>query len=376
MSTLADRVADRDLQTVDMPINMGPQHPSTHGVFRMLLTVDGERVVDVEPVIGYLHRGTEKLCEVNRYLQCIVLMDRLDYVSALNNELAYVMAVEKLMGIEVPERAEYIRVIMCELNRLASHFMFYGAFGEDIGLSTPFLYGFRERERLQLIFEEVTGARMNHNWFRIGGLKEDVPPNFVERINETLPLIEQGIADCDSLLTENEIFVERTRGIGVISATDAIDYGLSGPVLRGSGVSFDVRTALPYSVYDRFDFAVPLGTDGDVYDRYSVRLEEMRQSVRIVRQAIDQLPDGPILAKMPKSIRPPAGETFVGVENPRGDFAVYLVSHGGNTPYRVKTRGPSFCNLMGLRHLLRDAYVADAVVILGSLDIVLGEVDR
>lgn len=372
MSTLIER----PLQTVDMPINMGPQHPSTHGVFRMLLTVDGEKVVDVEPVIGYLHRGTEKLCEVNRYLQCVVLMDRLDYVSAFNNELAYCLAVERLMGVEVPERAEYVRVILCELNRLASHFMFYGAFGEDIGLSTPFLYGFRERERLQLIFEEVTGARMNHNWFRIGGLKEDVPPDFVARVEETLDQVERGIAECDALLTKNEIFLERSRGIGVISATDALDYSLTGPALRASGVNYDVRKALPYSVYDRFDFDVPLGTDGDVYDRYMVRIEEMRQSVRIARQAIAGLPGGPIIAKMPKSIRPPAGEAFAGVENPRGDFAVYLISHGGNTPYRVKLRGPSFCNLMGLRHLLRDAYVADAVVILGSLDIVLGEVDR
>lgn len=364
------------LQTVDLPVNMGPAHPATHGVFRMLLTIDGERIVDVEPVIGYLHRGVEKLCENKGYRQGVVMMDRMDYVSPFNNELPLVLAAEKLMNIEPPERAQYIRVIMCELNRLASHVFFFGAFGSDAGALTPFLFGFRERERIQQIFEAVSGSRMNHNYLRIGGLGYDVPEFFAKMVSETLPVVARGIEECDRLLSTNEIFLARARGVGVISAEDAIDYGLSGPVLRASGVAEDIRRTDPYLVYDRFAFDIPIGSNGDTFDRYILRIAEMRQSLRIIEQAVNELPDGPFMGPLPKAFRPAANEVYVRCENPRGEIGIYLVSDGSLRPYRVKVRGPSFCNLMALRHLLRDAYVADAVVIGGSLDIVLGEVDR
>jgi NADH-quinone oxidoreductase subunit D len=365
------------LETVDLPVNMGPAHPATHGVFRMLLTIDGERIVDVEPIIGYLHRGVEKLCENKGYRQGVVMMDRMDYVSPFNNELPLVLAAEKLLNIKVPERAQYIRVIMCELNRIASHIFFYGAFGSDVGALTPFLFGFRERERIQQIFEAVSGSRMNHNYLRIGGLGYDVPDHFEKMVRETLPLVARGIDDCDRLLTENEVFRVRTKGVGMISAEDAIDYGLSGPMLRASGVAEDIRRTDPYLVYDRIEFAVPVGENGDTYDRYILRIAEMRESLRIITQALDQMPkEGPYMGSLPKAMRPPPGEVYVRCENPRGEIGIYMVSDGTLRPYRVKVRGPSFCNLMALRHLLRDAYVADAVVIGGSIDIVLGEVDR
>ncbi|MCL6649994.1 MAG: NADH-quinone oxidoreductase subunit D [Chloroflexi bacterium] len=363
-------------EQLDLTVNMGPQHPSTHGVFRMLLQVDGERVVGVEPFIGYLHRGSEKLCEVETYRQIIPLFDRLDYLSAFNNELAFVMAVEKLLGVSVPERAEYIRVILCELNRVASHLMFYGAYGIDTGAMTPFMFGFRERERIQHLFESVSGARMMHNYFRPGGLNMDVPDDFADHLRALLPVLERGLREADQLLSKNEIFLARTRGIGVISAEDAIRWSLSGPMLRASGVAEDVRRSEPYSVYDRFEFAIPVGDQGDCYDRYLVRLLEIEQSLRIIRQAIDQLPSGPVMGNVPKVIRPPAGECYVRCENPRGELGVYLVSTGERRPYRVKVRGPSFVNLSAIQQLLLGSYVADAVVILGSIDIVLGEVDR
>jgi NADH-quinone oxidoreductase subunit D len=364
-------------EPVEMLLNMGPQHPSTHGVFRMVLWVDGEKIVDVEPHIGYLHRGSEKLCEGEQYHQVVTLFDRMDYIANFNNELVFCRAVEKLMGLTVPERAEYVRVILCELNRIASHLLFVATMGLDAGAMTPSMFCFRGRERVQSVFEAVSGARMMHNYFRVGGLKEDLPDNFEELIAELLPLLREDVGESDRLLTFNEIFLARLKGIGSISAEDAIDFGLTGPCLRASGVDYDLRKAEPYSVYDRFEFDVPVGLDGDSWDRHYVRIQEMYESLRIVEQALEQIPAGTVTSALGRRlIRPPRGEVYVRAENPRGELGVYLVSDGTDKPYRVKVRPPSFCNLSALKHLLRDSWLADAVVVLGSLDIVLGEVDR
>ena len=362
--------------TIDLMVNMGPQHPSTHGVFRIVLWIDGERIVRAEPHIGYLHRGSEKLCEGEPYGQIITLFDRLDYVANLNCELAFCLTVEKLMSLEIPDRADYIRVILCELNRIASHMLFYGVYGLDAGAMTPILYGFRERERIQSLFESVTGARMMHNYIRVGGVKEDLPKDFDRRMGVLMDQLKRGIEECDELLSNNEMFIARTKGIGAIDARDAIDFGVTGPSLRASGVLEDVRISEPYSIYDRFDFGIPIGTYGDCWDRYYVRVEEMRQSLGIIDQAMQQMEPGPVMAKVRRIARPPKGEVYMRTESPRGDFGVYIVSDGSDKPYRVKVRAPSFANLQALRHLLRNAYVADAVVILGSIDIILGEVDR
>lgn len=366
------------LESVDIMVNMGPQHPSTHGVFRMVLWVDGERIVEAEPHIGYLHRGTEKLCEGELYPQIITLFDRLDYIGNYNMELAFCATVEKIMGITVPDRAEYIRVILCELNRISSHMLFYGTMGLDAGAMTPIMYGFRERERIQNLFEATSGARMMHNYFRIGGLREDPPDDFAERVAGILPALARGIEEGDKLLTYNEVFLARSRGIGVLSGQEALDYGMTGPSLRASGIPDDIRVIEPYSVYDRFDFDIPVGNNGDTWDRYAMRVEEMRQSLRIVQQALEQMPDnGPIKAAGVRSIpRPPKGEVYFRSETPRGEMGVYLVSDGSDKPYRLKVRPPSFANLQALRPMLQGVYIADAVMILGSLDIVLGEVDR
>ena len=369
------RTDDR-ADAIDMMVNMGPQHPSTHGVFRLVIWVDGERIVRSEPHIGYLHRGSEKLCEGEQYGQIITLFDRLDYVANLNCELAVCMAAEKLMGVAPPERAEYIRVILCELNRVASHMLFYGVYGLDAGAMTPVLYGFRERERVQALFEAVTGARMMHNYIRIGGVNEDLPADFGARMGVLLDQLERGVEECDGLLSQNEMFLARTKGVGAISAAEAIDLGVTGPALRACGVAEDVRVSEPYSIYDRFDFGVPVGKYGDCWDRYYVRIEEMRQSLSIIRQAMRDLPEGDISANVRRIARPPKGEVYLRTESPRGDFGVFLVSDGGDKPYRVKVRAPSFCNLQALQAMLRGAYVADAVIVLGSIDIILGEVDR
>ena len=361
---------------IDLMINMGPQHPSTHGVFRLVLWIDGERIVKSEPHIGYLHRGSEKICESEHYNQVITLFDRLDYVGNLNNELAFCLASEKIMEIEVPERAEYIRVILCELNRIASHLLFYGVYGLDAGAMTPMLYAFRERERVQELFESVTGARLMHNYIRIGGLKEDVPPDFKDRVLRLTDQLKLGIDECDELLSQNEMFLARTKGVGKLSGRDAVDYGVTGPALRASGVSEDIRITDTYSIYDRFDFGIPIGTEGDCWDRFYVRVEEMRESLRIIDQAMKDLPEGDISANVRRIIRPPKGEVFVRTESPRGDLAVFLVSDGTDTPYRVKVRAPSFANLQALNHMLESAYLADAVLILGSIDVIMGEVDR
>ena len=365
-----------DAEALEMMVNMGPQHPSTHGVFRMQLWLDGEKVTRVVPHIGYLHRGSEKLCEGEQYHQVITLFDRLDYISNFNNELVFCQAVEKLMGLEVPERAQYVRVILCELNRIASHLLFVGTFGLDVGAMTPVMITFRGRERTQALFEAISGARMMHNYFRVGGIKEDLPDNFEEMVGEVLPLLREDAEEADKLLTYNEVFIARTKGVGVIDADSAIDYGLTGPCLRGCGVAYDVRVADPYSLYDRFDFDVPVGLDGDCWDRYYVRVQEMYQSLNIIEQALRQMSPGPIASMGRRLIRPPKGDVYVRAENPRGEIGVYLVSDGSDKPYRVKVRPPSFCNLSALEEMLKDTWVADAVVILGSLDIVLGEVDR
>jgi NADH-quinone oxidoreductase subunit D len=363
--------------SVDMMLNMGPQHPSTHGVFRMVLRLEGEKVLDMEPHIGYLHRGSEKLCEGEQYAQIVTLFDRLDYLSNFNNELVFCRAVEKLMDLEVPERAEYIRVILCELNRIASHLLFLGTIGLDAGAMTPVMFAFRGRERIQAVFEAISGARMMHNYIHIGGIKEDLPREFGQLIGELLPELTTDIEECDKLLTYNEVFLGRTKGVGAIAGEDAIDFGLTGPCLRACGISYDVRKAEPYSFYDRFQFDIPVGKDGDSWDRYFVRLQEMYQSLEIIEQAALQLPTGPVMhPRGRRLIRPPKGEVYVRAENPRGEIGVYLVSDGTDKPYRVKVRPPSFCNLSALRHILKDTWIADAVVILGSLDIVLGEVDR
>ena len=365
-----------EAEPLEMMINMGPQHPSTHGVFRMVLWVDGEKVVDAVPHIGYLHRGSEKLCEGEQYAQIITLFDRMDYISNFNNELVFCLALEKLMGIEVPERSEYVRVIMCELNRIASHLLFLGTFGLDAGAMTPVMFAFRGRERIQAVFEAISGARMMHNYFRVGGIKEDLPDNFEELIGKLLPELRGDVEESDKLLTYNEVFIVRTKGVGAIDTETAIDYGLTGPCLRACGVPYDVRKAEPYSVYDRFDFDIPTGIDGDSWERYFVRVQEMYQSLRIIEQALEQMPEGPVYTRGRRLIRPPKGDVYVRSENPRGEIGVYLVSDGSDKPYRLKVRPPSFCNLSALRHMVRGAWIADAVVILGSLDIVLGEVDR
>jgi NADH-quinone oxidoreductase subunit D len=369
---------ERDLETIDIHVNVGPQHPATHGVFRMVLTVSGEKVVDVVPHIGYLHRGAEKLSENVDYRQGLIYQDRTEYLAQFNSEMCYVMAVEKLAGIEVPERAEYIRVILAELNRLTSHYMFVGAFATDLGVyGTIFTYAFREREYIQELFEAVSGDRMMYGYFRPGGVVWDVPADFKDRVRWLCKQTRVGINDIERLLTRNEIFVARCRDIGAIGAEDAIDYGLSGPMLRASGVPVDLRREEPYSIYDRFDFDIPVGERGDVYDRYLVRMEEMRQSVRIVEQAIEQMPEGPVLPeKLPRRLRVPLGEVYMRTENPRGEYGIYLVSKGGEKPYRLKIRSSCFCNLMALKEMVVGHYVADAVIILGSVDIVLGEVDR
>ena len=376
MGSTVTQVPSPEPGTVDMMVNMGPQHPATHGVFRMELRVDGEQIQDLVPHIGYLHRGSEKLCEHESYSQIITLFDRLDYVSNFNNELVIVSAVEKLMDVAPPPRAELIRIIMCEFNRIASHLLFYGTFAIDMGAITPLLYNFRDREKIQALFESVSGARMMHNYFRVGGVKQDVADDFESRSLALCNELEYGIGETDRLLTENEIFLERTSGIGVISGEDALDWGLSGPVLRASGVPYDVRVDEPYSRYDELDFGIPVGSAGDCWDRFYVRILEARESVSIIRQAIALMEPGDTMAKIRRIARPPPGEVYAHCENPRGDLGVYIVSEGGDRPYRLKVRPPSFCNLQALRDLTVGHYIADAVVILGTLDIVLGEVDR
>jgi NADH-quinone oxidoreductase subunit D len=371
-------VLEPGFETVDMTINIGPQHPATHGVFRMVLTVDGEIVTDVEPYIGYLHRGLEKLTENHDYRQSMGWWDRTDYLAGMCCEGAYCMTVEKAAGIDVPERAEYIRVMMMELSRINSHFMFFGAFGADVGsFGTSFIYAWRERERIYDFFEEVSGDRMFPTYFRIGGLTMDLPENYEARIRWLLGSIQQGLDDFDGLLTGNEIFVERCRGLSPVTPEQGIDWGLTGPMIRAAGLAYDVRKYQPYSIYPRLKFEIPVGQTGDVFDRYWVRIAEVYQSIKIIEQCLEQMPKGPILnPNLPKNLRIDAGECYLPTEGTKGEYGVYLLAKGGNKPYRMKLRSPSFCNLSALREMVIGHYVADAIIILGSLDIVLGEVDK
>lgn len=370
---------EHELETIDLNINVGPQHPATHGVFRMVITVDGELVVDLDPVIGYMHRGGEKLSENCDYRQAIGYQDRTDYLGQFNTEFCYVQAVEKLAGIEAPERAEYIRVILAELNRILSHLMFLGSFGTDVGFfATPFMYSFRDRETIQDLFEEVSGERLMYAYFRPGGVAWDVPANFKQRVREIVSQVKIGQDEINELMTENEVFITRCRGLSPVTREQAINWGFSGPMLRACGIKHDLRRAEPYSLYNRFDFDIPTGQQGDVYDRYMVRVREIEQSLRIIEQAVDQMPDeGPTLAEgMRRVLKVPEGEVYMRNETPRGEYGIYLVSKGGDHPYRLKVRSPAFCNLSALREMSIGNYVADVIIILGSIDIVLCEVDR
>ncbi|MCL1885869.1 MAG: NADH-quinone oxidoreductase subunit D [Dehalococcoidia bacterium] len=365
------------LATEQFILNIGPLHPSTHGVFRMRVTLDGEIIQDVEPVFGYLHRGLEKLCEKHTYKQNIPLTDRLDYVSAINNNWPYVAAVEKLAGIQVPQRAEFMRVIMGELQRIASHLLAVGSLMNDMGIFyTAFMYMFREREKIIDLLEMVTGQRLLYNYMRFGGVSMDFPTEFLPALADFLKIMPGYLDEYDTMLADNEILLSRTKGVGVLSAAAAIDASTSGPMLRGSGVKWDLRKDSPYSVYDRFEFDVPVGQNGDCYDRYRVRMEEMRQSLRIIHQAVEQLPAGSEKTSVPLRLRPAKGEVYTQIEAPRGILGCYLVSDGTEKPYRCHFRAPALINLTVLRNLLIGQKLADAIIIFGSIDISMGEVDR
>jgi NADH-quinone oxidoreductase subunit D len=365
------------VNTEPFVVNFGPAHPSTHGVFRMRMTLDGEVIVDMEPVFGYLHRGIEKLAEERTYTQVIPLTDRLDYLASMSNNLAYCLAVEKLAGIAVPERADYIRVIIAELQRVASHLCAVGFFLNDCGaFMTPVLYMLRERERILDLFDMVCGQRLTYNYMRVGGVSQDVPEEFIPAVAKFVWEMPGWLDEYERLLKENEILLARAKGVGILPKELAINIGASGPVLRASGVRWDIRRADPYSVYDRFEFDIPVGTAGDCYDRYRVRVEEMRQSLRILRQAIKDLPKGEVRSEVPHLIRPPAGEAYGHLEGPRGELGFYLVSDGSIAPYRCHVRAPTFINLTALADMMRGWKIADAIIIFGSIDICMGEVDR
>jgi len=365
------------VRTEPFVLNMGPVHPSTHGVFRMRVTLDGEVVVDIEPIFGYLHRGIEKLAEQRTYTGIIPLTDRLDYISSMSNNFAYCLAVEKLAGIKVPERAEYIRVIIAELQRVAALLIAVGAFLNDCGaFFTPFLYMFRERERIVDLFEMVSGQRLTYNYMRVGGVSQDLPDEFMPALRKFMNMMPRFMAEYDRLLLQNEILIARAKGVGILTGEQAINCSASGPVLRASGVKWDIRKADPYSIYDRFDFAIPTQTTGDCYDRYRQRIEETRQSLHIIRQAMEQIPSGPVRAELPQLIRPPAGEAYAHIEAPKGELGFYLVSDNSIAPYRCHIRPPSLINLTALRDMVRGWKIADLIIIFGSIDITVGEIDR
>ncbi len=365
-----------ELKTDEFVVNMGPHHPSTHGVCRLVLTMSGEKVVKIEPVIGYLHRALEKICENRTYAMCIPIMDRFEYVTAMSCNQVFSMAAERLAEIEVPERAEYIRIIMLELNRVASHLIFYGVTAMDIGALTPFLYGLREREMIIDLFEMTCGQRLTYNYIRVGGVAKDLPKEFIPQCRHTIKTIREKLKDYEGLLNENPIWLVRNKGIGHLSAEMGIAYGVSGPVLRASGVEYDLRKHDPYSIYDRFDFKISTRPNGDCYDRYLLRLDEIKQSLNIVEQALDGLPEGPIKAKVSPNFKPPAGEVYARVENSRGELGVYIQSDGSKKPMRVKMRGGSFNQLQVIPFIGTDCLIADLVAIFASLDIILPEVDR
>ncbi len=360
----------------DFILNMGPQHPATHGVLRVILRTEGENVVDCDSDIGYLHRGQEKTAENLPYVEFTPYTDRLDYIAAPAMNLTWVEACERLLQLEVPERAKYIRVIIAELTRLASHLLWLGTHAMDIGALTLFLYCFREREMVLDLFEGFGGARLTTHIFRVGGLPNDLPKGWLEDLEAFLDLFPSRLSDYHKLLTKNRIWLRRTKGIGVVTADECVDWGLSGPLIRGSGIALDLRRKQPYEIYDRLDFDIPTQEEGDVYARYLVRMEEMNQSLRILRQCVDQLPSGPFIGKVPKRLKAPKGELYHATESPRGEFGFYIYSDGGTQPARVKIRAPSFINLQALPVLIRGALLADVVAVIGSIDIVLGEVDR
>ena len=391
---------DKALES-QMTLSMGPQHPSTHGVLRLDLRLDGELVIKAIPDIGYLHTGMEKLFEYKKYQQGIVITDRMDYLNPLGNNLAYVMAAEKLLGLEIPERAQIIRVLMCELQRIASHMVWFGTSCLDMGAMTPFWFTFKEREKILNIIESASGGRMTPSYFRIGGLMMDLPAGFENRVKQFLDGFPDALKTFDTLITGNTIWQSRTQGIGVISKEDAIDWGLTGPSLRGSGVGLDLRRANPYTGYETYDFDVPVENDGDVWSRFLVRMRELRESHKIVRQALERLKPGPIKADAPKVVLPdrddmrkhmdslihhflivaegfnvPPGEVYHAIEASKGELGVYMKSNGGPKPERVHFRGPSFVNLSALPVMAEGEMIADVVAIIGSLDIVLGEIDR
>ncbi len=385
-----------------MVLNMGPQHPSTHGVLRVVLELDGEIVLSARPEIGYLHTGIEKSCESKTYSQCITLTDRIDYLAPLSNNLGFCLAAEKLIGIEVPKRAQYIRVLLTELTRITSHLVWLGTHAIDLGAMTVFLYSFREREEIMKIYEYVSGQRMMTSYFRIGGLALEPPPDWLDRVRRVMDALPGHIDEYEDLLTQNRIWMARTKGVGYLTAEDAIAIGASGPLLRGSGVAYDVRKAFPYSSYDEFDFNVQTQTAGDCFARYQVRVAEIRESIKIVRQAMEKVtPDGPFRAEAPgiippsreemktsiegliyhfkiftEGFAPPPGEVYQAIESPRGELGVFMASDGSAKPYRVKFRAPSFVNLQSLPKLCEGRLIADVVACIGTTDIVLGEVDR
>jgi NADH-quinone oxidoreductase subunit D len=378
-----------ELATPDMTLNIGPQHPSTHGVLRLVAQVDGERTTDVQPVIGYMHRGYEKISEVRTYPQITALINRIDWVSGYANEIPFIVAAERLMELEVPERAQYIRLILTEMARISSHLVFMASYPLELGAATPLFFALRDRERVLDLLESVTGGRFHPNFNRIGGVKpalgsgsatrkmiQDLPKTFLP---ETRDAMDKVLATCDEiedLVAGNEIILARTRGIGVIPPDVAAAYGLSGPNLRASGVQFDLRKVSDYLPYDKFSFDIPIGTAGDCWDRWYVRLAEIRQSARIIQQAVDGIPAGPLQAKVPKIIKVPKGETYVRAENPKGEMGYYLVSDGGQGPYRLKIRSASFSNISILPWILEGTLIPDIIAIMGSLDFVLGDVDR
>jgi NADH-quinone oxidoreductase subunit D len=396
-------MAEREetIRTKEITLHMGPQHPSTHGVLHLILDMQGERIIKVEPDIGYLHRGTEKIAENLFYPQFVPYTDRLDYMCGMTNNLAYVQAVEKLLGIEITERAKYIRVVASELSRIGGHLLGIGAWALDLGAMTVLLYAFREREMVLDLLEMLCGARMTTNYMRIGGVRFDLPDGFKERCMEFVTLFPKRINDYEQLLTENRVWLKRNKGVGIISAEDAIDLGLSGPSLRGSGVKWDIRKDEPYLVYDRLDFDIPTGENGDCFDRYMVRIEEMRQAGRIIKQALRDIPDGPINVDMPEIVPPPkkdvykdmealihhfkfvsqsfkvpSGEVYSSIESPKGELGFYIVSDGSEKPFRLKIRAPSFVNLQSVDHMCREEYLADVIAIISSLDPVFGEADK
>jgi NADH-quinone oxidoreductase subunit D len=384
-----------------MVLNMGPQHPSTHGVLRLVLEIDGETVVNVVPDIGYLHTGIEKTCEAKFYQQVVPLTDRIDYLSPMSNNLCYCLAVEKLLQLEIPERAQWMRVLLNELTRLNSHLVWLGTHAMDIGALTMFLYTFREREEILRIFENVSGQRMMTSYFRVGGLALDPPLDFFERVQTLIKILPEKIDEYQNLLTGNPIWINRTQGVGLLSAADAIALGVTGPPLRASGVDWDLRRDMPYSSYEKFQFKVPVSNDCDVWARYVVRLEEMRESVKICQQALDGMPEGPVKADSPHVVLPdrekmktqmesliyhfkivtegfpvPKGEVYQAIESPRGEMGYYVVSDGTAKPYRVHMRNPSFASLQALQTMCAGRLLADVVAVIGSIDIVLGEIDR